>query len=1386
MDAKIFRVNYKSDFILTLTSDAGWMTPFCIKFWTGAPSQAFYASWDGETYTHCSYDPEEPTKLTVQFDDHHLPTGELKYQIAYHFTVDDFPNDTEDEVLNQANVITILDGEEYHVMLDFSGETAPEIQFSLPAYANELQRIENEQQRIENEQQRIENETRRENVAEEDHRVAVADHEQAESDHTRANNDHTRAESDHTTASNDHTRAESDHTTASNDHTRAGEDHTRAESDHTTASNDHTQAGTDHTRAESDHTTASNDHTRAESDHTRAESDHAAIEPFMDSLGAFDISAYHAEGGVLAKYANLSAALGTNGANIPEAIRKGGMSIKFVLTSDNKYVQYRLLADEWSVDTDDWAICDDSVLVECSEYVTVYLDADKKIIKAVRNDGTVYLAAGLEVHGDISTDASDVTMIESPEFFTVWMDKDDKILFGIQNNGNFYFGCGVPQQIIDYINEKLAELSLDEYEDIVTFLNGLETGDKTLAELLNEKVDKVEGKSLIDKDVADGVSYAENSEFINVELDADNKIIKGTKNDGTEYFGVGIDIAGVAAESAIENNEFISVDLDGDGKILEGRREDGTKDIRTDVEVEGKTGLNDVSIKGNTSVEGKTTIKELEVNAEAFNIGQVENPEYMDAELDRENKVLAGRKSDGKKFENVGFDTPNISVDGVTVETVDDPEDRIDLNLDSEKKILSYRDKNGVLHENAGIITNSMTAEESIIGNLHAESINLSEEGMAEFENTLIEDGFGDKNKIVKFDLPKYGVVNLKQETFYLPSHEGFSSIDDVALIQMLDDTNENASNRLTLSYYYIKSTLTPLPGGGYDRTSVNENSIRLDFYAAGKVNKIGSQYYSIGDNPVEVTQVVDVPPYKAWPVDKNTEHYCIVDVNFGDYFSGNNLQIGVKYQGSSTTAYRKRNFRFTFYKNGKAKPYYPVDDDKFGKKDKIKIGEMVRLSGFNLKANWTDNSRCKEMVLYPILLDVWNQRPEYDRFPWNKEFGYYTGATGFIKGFPIRTYIGGTDDANFYGMHVFSLKKDEKNYMLDGDDDTSGLFVCGDSVASDCWNRPYGWEDEMMDEMSQSTNTAIERWFDFINDRLFEDADGNLYGGAVTINDAVYAMSTLGINQSESITAVETNDKAYADDNGNLYIDSEITKIGEGIDGILYVTSTLVDGQPTEDSVIVQYTNLNVYNGSNGQKYLRADITIRGGVNYVTDLVDWEVTNSSVIVTPIPYNLKNIPDRLDVQGFIDYFILMQVFIMWDNTQRNMVLHTRSDKKKFYPFFYDLDNSLNKGAYDSDVYEQTWGAISEMKVFRDMSFWTTFKDMFWDSMVNRYKELRTTVLTPKRMLLVYHALTDSIPDSDYTLESQKWSVSVTRSNFNSFFEKFNQRLNWLDNNYFLV
>ena len=323
-DIAIFRINYKSDFILTLQSDAGWLTPFCIKFWTGAPSQAYFAGYDGTTYTHCAPVESDPTKLSVQFDDHHLPIGDLKFQIGYHFTAADFPTSVEDEVINQAAVIIDNDGEQQQVMLDFNGETAPEIAFSLPAYANEAQRIANEAQRVANEAQRVSNEetriadeqTRQQNeqqrISQEAARVrdfsrlkteseaataaaqtaaTVANEKaalaQQKADYAHAQGDYAKAQGD--AAQADHVRAESDHGIAAADHEQATEDHTRAESDHATAASDHTQASSDHDRAESDHGIAAADHEQAAEDHTRAESDHATAvtdhETYAETVG---------------------------------------------------------------------------------------------------------------------------------------------------------------------------------------------------------------------------------------------------------------------------------------------------------------------------------------------------------------------------------------------------------------------------------------------------------------------------------------------------------------------------------------------------------------------------------------------------------------------------------------------------------------------------------------------------------------------------------------------------------------------------------------------------------------------------------------------------------------------------------------------------------------------------------------------------------------------------------------------------------------------------------------------------------------------------------------------------------------------------------------------
>lgn len=188
MAANIYKINYKSDFILTIQSDAGWSIPFCIKFWTGVPSESYFVGFDGTEYRNCRMG-DAADKLVVLFDDHHLPLGTLKMQIAYHTTVVEFPHQVFDEVTNAHEVVIDIDGTDYQVLLDLTGEVAPEIEFSLPAYFSEAQRIQNELQRQQAEAQRIENEEAR--VLSEANRVE-AERDRVEAEQGRVNAENNR------------------------------------------------------------------------------------------------------------------------------------------------------------------------------------------------------------------------------------------------------------------------------------------------------------------------------------------------------------------------------------------------------------------------------------------------------------------------------------------------------------------------------------------------------------------------------------------------------------------------------------------------------------------------------------------------------------------------------------------------------------------------------------------------------------------------------------------------------------------------------------------------------------------------------------------------------------------------------------------------------------------------------------------------------------------------------------------------------------------------------------------------------------------------------------------------------------------------------------------
>ena len=951
------------------------------------------------------------------------------------------------------------------------------------------------------------------------------------------------------------------------------------------------------------------------------------FDAIMQNGPAFDLSAYNAVGGTLATYADLSAALTALNA-LPAAYKKGGMSMKFVLSSDNKYVQARCMADEFTTDTTQWAIADEGVYVENPEFAKVVLDNENKILEAVRIDGTKLLPAGVEINEKIDFEGNETTIIESPEFVEVKLDSAGHIFWGIQKDGNVFFGAGVPQQIIDYVEEKLADLSLDEYEDIVAFLNGLEEGDKTLQTLLNEKVDKEEGKSLIDAEYASSQSAIENPEFLDVTLDAEDKVLEGIKEDGTKVIGGSINVGGNArilgnmevsgvSYKVIENQEYLAAWVDAENKVIFGLKANG-KTYVGDADF-----LNDIeNIKAFLA---NITDKNIDWDA-LSSITTAEHPEFIEAKTDSEGKLLAGRTTDGAAFENIGFSTPKVSIDGHTIENIEDPEERLQIGKDSENRIYNYRKKDGTLVENVGIETPTM----SVTGKL-----NLGKAPMDSLTSDILL-SLNMPYMVKKFNLPDYGSIDIICELYYLGTNN-----------KKYNPTKVTKVNDV----FYVTSTLTKIvdPETGDITYEVNENSIATTY-----------------------TEIdVDFDDATLWPVDK-TKHYCKVKMKFGDVDGTYYAQVS--FQGASTLIVPKKGLRITPYK-----------DAAFSKKQKLKIGEMIETSKFNCKAYYGDPTRLRDVVLQRLVVEARYLRDYNEQFPWNADYPMNTAAVGTIQSFPVKL----TTSGNFYGVSMFGLAKDDRNFMLDGDE--TGMFLSGDAgpvtlsfAARFIEDMQYKtWTDEMNDvdegEHTPSNLAACEKFWDFINERLYTDST-------------------------------------------EYYPTSAVTAVGDKH----YVTETLVDGQ---------------------------------------------VVPTSIEVELVPFDKVNVPRHMSVIDWIDYYIFVQVFRMRDNDIHNLILYTGADKTKFYAFLYDLDLSWGRG-YTTDM------PIDEPRLI----LWKKFVTLYWDEIVERYKNLRSTILNYNHALNIISSIQASILYSDFEAEMEKWNAinynNATKNMVNNFkdclihFDKF--------------
>ena len=130
-----------------------------------------------------------------------------------------------------------------------------------------------------------------------------------------------------------------------------------------------------------------------------------------------------------------------------------------------------------------------------------------------------------------------------------------------------------------------------------------------------------------------------------------------------------------------------------------------------------------------------------------------------------------------------------------------------------------------------------------------------------------------------------------------------------------------------------------------------------------------------------------------------------------------------------------------------------------------------------------------------------------------------------------------------------------------------------------------------------------------------------------------------------------------------------------------------------------------------------------------------------------------------------------------------MILYSAIDKKKFYPFFYDLDLSLRFDAapVTNDVFNPSTSYDAGSNFV-----WENFYTLYKDEVINRYGELRNTILNEPYMREVYEDFVKEIPAADIMLENSKWSASATAEAFENILNTVKTRLEYLDSDYYKI
>lgn len=350
--------------------------------------------------------------------------------------------------------------------------------------------------------------------------------------------------------------------------------------------------------------------------------------------------------------------------------------------STNKVVSQKVLNDVLNLKADQSSV--NEALAKKADNKRVDDELAKKFDKA-----SVVQEFGDSEDKVVSQFALPFREIESPEFIKAIVDAEDHFLFGIQLDGSIEWGKGIPAPIRAKLQEIINQCQQDK-TDILEAINAAKKElSASIAALQEGKVDKEEGKSLIEDEVKECFRVIENDEFLKAIVDSEGKVLFGFyRATGKPYYPLN------EMYHVIQNEEYFAAWVTTDDKIVLGLRRDGqiigeihavnalkqvVSQIQSDLaSLQEKVGTID------------TNLKEI---LDVFSLQ--DNEEYLAVEQDAEGKILSSTNPDGSHYIH------NAKSETIPTEFshIEDLEGRTEITTDAEGKVLGYRDSEGTRHE---------------------------------------------------------------------------------------------------------------------------------------------------------------------------------------------------------------------------------------------------------------------------------------------------------------------------------------------------------------------------------------------------------------------------------------------------------------------------------------------------------------------------------------------------------------------------------------------------------------------------------------------------------------------------------------------------------------